>query len=89
MRTITLDGRRMDTIQNAHAYIEKKLEIHDYYGKNLDALWDILTGIGTGTRLEVIHFEAAETHLGYYAKKLRQVFIDAAVENTFLQVQFS
>ena len=45
MRTITLDGQRMVSIQETHAYIEKKLEIHDYYGKNLDALWDSLTSI--------------------------------------------
>ena len=28
--------------------------------KSLDALWDALTGIGTSTRLEIIHFNAAE-----------------------------
>ncbi len=88
MRSITLDGQFMDTIQAAHTYIEKKLEIHDYYGKNLDALWDALTGIATSTRLEIIHFNAAEAHLGPYAEKLRQVLMDAAVENTFLQVLF-
>ena len=89
MRTITLDGQRMVTIQATNTYIEKKLEIHDYYGKNLDALWDALTGIGISTRLEIIHFNAAKAHLGAYAEKLRQVFMDAAVENTFLQVVFS
>ena len=88
MRTITLDGQRMVSIQETHAYIEKKLEIHDYYGKNLDALWDSLTSIGNSTRLEIIHFNAAEAHLGPYGEKLRQVLMDAAAENTFLQVVF-
>ena len=88
MRTITLDGQRMVTIHDTHAYIEKKLKIHDYYGKNLDALWDALTCIGTSTRIEIIHFNAAEAHLGPYAEKLRQVLMDAAVENVFLQVVF-
>lgn len=88
MKTITLDGQHMVTIQDTHTYIEKKLKIHDYYGKNLDALWDALTGIGTSTRLEIIHFNAAEAHLGPYAEKLRQVLMDTAVENIFLQVVF-
>lgn len=89
MKTIILDGRHMTSVQAAHTYIEEKLEIHDYYGKNLDALWDALTSIGTGTKLEIIHFDSVKASLGIYAEKLQQVLIDAADENTFLQITFS
>ena len=43
MRRIELDGRRMDTRAAAWAYLRQELSLPEYFGNNLDALWDSLT----------------------------------------------
>lgn len=41
---VIIDGERIKTIDDFHLEIKKQLEFPDYYGENLDALWDCLTG---------------------------------------------
>lgn len=41
---IIIDGERIKTTDDFHLEIKEKLEFPDYYGENLDALWDCLTG---------------------------------------------
>lgn len=38
-----LDGTEMKTVAEAHGYLAKALGFPEYYGKNLDALYDCLT----------------------------------------------
>lgn len=40
---IRLDGRKMRTRENAHAVLKEAFRFPEYYGRNLDALWDMLT----------------------------------------------
>ena len=41
--TIKLDGSLMIDRDALHDYLKLRLDLPDYYGKNLDALYDILT----------------------------------------------
>ena len=43
MIEIKLNGSKMKDRETAHLYIKRKLSLPDYYGKNLDALWDLLS----------------------------------------------
>jgi len=43
VKRCTLDGRSIQTIENFYDQIEEKLSISDSFGRNLDALWDVLT----------------------------------------------
>ena len=43
MEFIIIDGRRMTSIEAAHEYLAKTLRLPPYYGRNLDALHDVLT----------------------------------------------
>jgi ribonuclease inhibitor len=38
-----IDGTRIRTERDFHELIAASLDFPDYYGKNLDALWDVLT----------------------------------------------
>ena len=40
---IVLEGRKMKSREAFHDEIESKLDTPDYYGRNLDALYDVLT----------------------------------------------
>ena len=40
---ITIEGERIKTVDDFHLEIREKLKFPEYYGENLDALWDCLT----------------------------------------------
>jgi len=44
MKTIILNGKDITTEEIFHEKISKLLEFPDFYGKNLDALWDLMSG---------------------------------------------
>ncbi len=50
---IVLDARRFKGRSRAHAYLKEALRLPDYYGKNLDALYDCLGDIGEETVIVV------------------------------------
>lgn len=59
----------------AHNEIGSKLAFPDYYGKNLDALWDCLTScIDFPAEIEWRNYGSAELALGGYAKKILDIF---------------
>lgn len=87
MREICLDCGLMADKESAHAQIAEKLGFPDWYGGNLDALWDMLT---TCDEAEILLLRPAEltANLGEYGAALAQTFEEAARENTRLRVIF-
>lgn len=73
---VILDARQLDERSQAHAYLKKMLELPEYYGNNLDALYDCLTEM---RELEV-SFTRVEGTGGYFPRVYR-VFERAAKEN--------
>lgn len=43
MKRIVLDGARLSDRETVHEYLQEIFSFPDYYGKNLDALYDCLT----------------------------------------------
>ncbi|WP_019423212.1 barstar family protein [Paenibacillus sp. OSY-SE] len=81
MRTIILDGHHYETRDQLHDALKEKLELPDYYGCNLDALWDCLTGwIELPLMIQWTHFEQSEIHLGDYSHQLLDLFREAEEE---------
>ncbi len=76
MKTIILDGAMMKTRAEAYAHIAEKMEFPDYFGKNLDALWDLLS---TYEAAEVVLNNSSEmlNSLGSYGCKMLKCFYDA------------
>ena len=79
---ICLDARCMGEAQ-AHGYLARKLSLPEYYGGNLDALYDCLTELPE-TLLVVEHTAEAEP----YFLRVRQVLRDAEEEHPDLTVRF-
>jgi ribonuclease inhibitor len=84
MKIIRLSGKRMTTDAAAHRHIQKKMAFPDYYGGNLDALWDLLSTWSEPVQVRLSYREALLAHLGDYGQKLLQVFRDAERANPCL-----
>ena len=56
MKTVVIDFSKCKYPMDLHNEIRKKLELPEWYGNNLDALWDMLTGfIETPIEITVIY----------------------------------
>ena len=78
---IVLNAKKMVRKKETHEYLQQMLELPEYYGKNLDALYDCLTEMGE----TVFFFEDAGEGSDYFRKVLR-VFKDAARENPAISI---
>lgn len=71
----------MRTIESLHTTLRESLDFPDYYGANLDALWDCLTDfVDEEITLEWVNFAASRVSLGEYAEKVLAVLQDAEKE---------
>ncbi|AFQ58515.1 barstar family protein [Bacillus subtilis] len=81
MRKIIIDGRDFENIEVLHDDLKDKLDFPDYYGRNLDALWDCLTGwVDLPLTLVLKNFEFSNTFLGSYADDVLEVIQEAQEE---------
>ncbi|MCR5673348.1 MAG: barstar family protein [Lachnospiraceae bacterium] len=85
-REYILDCENMTDRDKAHEYIAEVLEFPDYYGKNLDALFDCLTEMGECSIL-FINLEALDM-LGEYSGAMLAVFEEAEAINDDLTLVY-
>ena len=85
MKTIVLDCAQMTGREAAHDYLARELSFPDWYGRNLDALYDLLTGYVGPVRLELVHVRALEA-LGGYGRALLSTMEVAAGETPGLEL---
>lgn len=86
MKEIKIDCSTIDTKADFHAALAFNLSFPDYYGNNLDALYDCLEEIGEDTRLILRDWHHAEYRLGDYSGKAVYVFHCAVRDNPHLTV---
>ena len=86
MRKINLDIEKMRSLPMLHKYLHTSLALPEYYGANLDALFDCLTELAEPTELVVPRQVADEAYLGWYGQQFLQMLQDAAEENTALKI---
>ena len=83
---ITLDGRAMTDRPAAHSHLADRLELPTYYGRNLDALYDVLSEIGDDTEITLENPAAVIENLGKYGEALRGTLQEAAESNPHLTI---
>ena len=78
--TVFLNGKEMCSRQALHDHLKQQLNLPDYYGRNLDALWDLLTT--TAAEVKLVAVAGMLNALGAYGCRLLKTFYDAAAENS-------
>ena len=81
MNNITLKLDKFSKKEELHIYLKKKMKFPDYYGENLDALFDCLTDISTDTAVDIKYDADNELQRAVLA-----VFSDAVSQNTHLAI---
>ena len=73
MKEISLDGKYLQRTGEGHLYLMQMLDFPEYYGKNMDALYDLLTEIAEPVTLRI-------ENSGVMDVQMRRVFQDAALD---------
>ena len=81
MEKIILDGKILLEKDTAHTYLKQKLNLPEYYGRNLDALYDCLTEC---FEIEIEIYLPEEKSM--FFENVICVFEDAAEENEKLNL---
>lgn len=89
MNTILLNGREMTNKKDAHLYIKRKLDLPDYYGENLDGLWDLLTTVSGSMKIVIFNKKSIIENLGEYGHSLINIFQESAAENKNIEFKIT
>lgn len=79
-----IDCTQIRDRDDLHRIFRETLSFPEYYGNNLDALFDCLTEISGKVRL--LEWETAEVRLGFYGEKAKKVIAAAALRNEELDL---
>ncbi len=88
MKELIIDGREEISRAELHEKIAAALDFPEWYGKNLDALYDCLTDMSEETVIEISDFEALTECHGKYALRLARVILEACEGNEKLHIKF-
>ena len=84
MKSVILDAKKMLEKENMHEYFAKKFDLPEYYGRNLDALFDCLCEINEPT---LIKLKNEDTLQGDTKESLIRLFHDVCNENEMVKFE--
>ena len=87
MRYAIIEGAAVENINRLHRLLAEQLDFPDWYGGNLDALYDCLTDLTEETSIILLHSQALAETLGTSYGRFCRVLTDAAAENPNLHIQ--
>ncbi len=87
MREVELNGKRMTSETLAKEYLFDMFEFPEYYGADLEAIYDALADITEETRVSIINREYMENTS--FGSRLIWVFEDAASDNDNLTLAWT
>ena len=83
-----IDLSGVTTSDELQDLLVKELPLPDYYGKNLDALYDVLTENLQEWNIIFYNVSGTADSLGKYMGTLKRLCCDACLENSNLKVRF-
>lgn len=88
MKKIILDAKKMTSKNTTHKYLKDVLDLPEYYGENLDALWDCLTEISEDISITIENADVLEENLGEYALQIISLFEDLIEQCDNYKIKF-
>ena len=85
---IILDLEGVSDKEDLYSRIRDAIEVPDYFGNNLDALYDVLTEDFEEKTIVVKGIEQSSDEMKDYMKKFRRLCDDVAEENEAIQFVF-
>lgn len=79
---VFLNGNNITNHEQLHDALSEALELPEWYGRSLDALYDCLTDLSVPTTIHVEHWPQED-----YLQRALTVIQDAAEENELIQVR--
>ena len=77
---ITINGLSIEKKEDFYQNIKKELNVPEYFGNNLDALYDILTEQPDILQMKFLHYNTMQNRLGIaFCKKLLKILQDADI----------
>ena len=84
MKIVILDAKKMLEKEKMHEYFAKKFDLPEYYGKNLDALFDCLCEINEPMLIKLKNENALDSAT---KESLIQLFRDVCSENALVKFE--
>ena len=81
MAEITLDGLELQSMEEVHDLFARALDLPEWYGRNLDALFDCLTDAHEPVTVRLLHRDTLRESLGRRGSALIRLLRRAAEEN--------
>lgn len=85
MKKIIINGSEIQSMESLHAILRKNLDFYEYYGANLDALYDALTELSEEVCLVIEKSESAKIALGEYWERFSEVVSDVGTVRLILE----
>ena len=86
MRNVVIRGEEFDSMADVHDYLAENLDFPSYYGKNLSALYDVLTETDLETRIEIDFEDMQDEDMIRSLQRMVEVISDATADNDRLEL---
>lgn len=83
MNVYLLDGKDMTSREVAYHVIQEQMKLPEFFGHNLDALYDCLSELPKETAIVIVNETRLRFNLEEYGEKILKCFRDAADECGF------
>ena len=87
MKIVTIRGIDFSDKNELHDFLASQLEFPEYYGRNLDALYDVLTDLSEETKIIIDMSEPGDDEMAAYLGRVTKVITDAAAANESVKVE--
>ena len=86
MREVMIRGIDFGSMEEIHEFLQDELDFPAYYGRNLDALYDVMTELNEDIDITLDLTGMEDDELRDRMLRLAEVLEDAALSNTGLSV---
>ena len=88
MKTVILDGNEIISMSDIHNLFAEELDFPQWYGKNLDALYDCLSDVTEEVEITIENSAELMENLGISFERLCALLNDVSEENENISVSF-